>query len=69
MIKFAIDIFKEANLPTKVVPIATEEYPQKATRPKNSKLSKEKMKQHGFSEMPSYQDALKRYIKELTDTC
>ena len=48
-----------------VIPVSSEEFPVKAKRPKNSRMSKEKLVQNGFSLLPSWQDAVKRYIKEL----
>ena len=60
--EFAIEIFKIAGLKTKVNAITTEEYPTKAIRPKNSRLSKNKLKENGFNRLPDWKDALKRYI-------
>lgn len=48
-----------------VTPVSSEEFPVKAKRPKNSRMSKEKLVQNGFSLLPSWQDAVKRYIEEL----
>lgn len=62
---FAREIFKVAGLPTKVNSITSEEYPAKAARPKNSRLSKEKLTQKGFKKLPTWQDALARYMEEL----
>lgn len=47
-----------------VEPIQTEQYPTKAIRPKNSRLSKEKLIAEGFELLPTWQDALERYIRE-----
>lgn len=62
---FAEEIFKVANLNVKVNHIKTEEYPTKAVRPKNSRLSKQKLIDNGFTVLPTWQDAVKRYINEL----
>lgn len=62
---FAKEIFKQAKYEVKVNPISTEEYPTRAIRPKNSRLSKEKLVDNGFTPLPSWQDAIKRYIYEL----
>lgn len=51
----------------KVNRITSEEYPQKAKRPKNSKLSKEKLIEKGFSKLPTWQDAVDRYVEELKE--
>lgn len=64
--EFAKEIFQEANMKeVMVTPVSSEEFPVKAKRPKNSRMSKEKLVQNGFSLLPSWQDAVKRYIKEL----
>lgn len=62
---FTKEIFKIAGYDTKVIPITTEEYGAKAARPKNSRMSKEKLVQNGFEKLPSWQDALLRFMKEL----
>lgn len=63
---FACEIFKQAGYPTKVVPVTTAEYGlSKAKRPFNSRLAKEKLKVNGFEPLPTWQDALKRYLKEF----
>jgi len=64
---FAKEIFKVANKEVIVNPIATEEYPTRAVRPKNSRLSKQKLIENGFKSLPTWEDALKRYIKELVE--
>ena len=63
--EFAAEIFQLAGLPTRVKPISTAEYPAKAPRPQNSRMSKDKLEKNGFSRLPCWQDALKRYMKEL----
>lgn len=65
--EFAEEIFKQANVDMKVNSISTEEYPTKAVRPKNSRMSKEKLLSNGFGVLPSWQDATKRYLKELSE--
>ena len=62
---FAREIFKEINKDVKVNDITTEEYAAKAKRPKNSRLDKSKYLNAGFKMMPTWQDALKRYLKEI----
>ncbi len=63
--EFACEIFKQAGLDVKVNPLTTAEYPVKATRPSNSRMSKKKLMDAGFDLLPSWQDALKRYIQTL----
>ncbi len=64
--EFSCAIFREAGIEMKVNPVSTAEYPAaKARRPMNSRMSKEKLTQNGFRRLPSWQDALKRYIAEL----
>lgn len=64
--EFAVEIFKQAGKNIKVNSITTDEYPTRAVRPKNSRLSKQKLKENGFYLLPNWQDALKRYLEELT---
>lgn len=63
--EFACAIFEEAGVSVKVIPVSSEEYGAKANRPKNSRMSKEKLTEAGFERLPSWQDALSRYIKVL----
>ena len=65
--EFACAIFKEAGLGDKITvnPVSTAEYGAKASRPANSRMSKEKLTQNGFKKLPPWQDALKRYVAEL----
>lgn len=62
---FAKEIFELSNIHIELKPIATSEYPTKAKRPINSLLSKESLVKNGFNLLPSWQDALKRYLKEI----
>ena len=71
--EFAKDIFAINNKDVKVNEVSTEEYlkitnTKQAYRPRNSKLSKEKLINMGFTMLPSYKDALKRYKEELDNT-
>ena len=63
--EFAREIFRLAGKDVKVHPILTSDYPTRAVRPLNSRMSKDKLEQMGFSRLPSWQDALGRYLKEL----
>lgn len=63
---FACEIFKQAGYNTKVKPVTTEEYGlSKAKRPFNSRLDKSKIIENGFKPLPTWQDALSRYLKEI----
>ena len=63
--EFASEIFRLAGKDTKVNPIPTSEYPTRAARPLNSRMSKNKLERMGFSRLPTWQDALGRYLKEI----
>ncbi|RAU93227.1 dTDP-4-dehydrorhamnose reductase [Paenibacillus sp. YN15] len=63
--EFAEEIFRQAGKEVKVNHISTEEYPTRAVRPKNSRLSKDKLVICGFARLPHWQNALKRYLNEL----
>lgn len=63
--EFADEIFKLADKKVIVKGILTSEYPTKAKRPFNSRLSKQSLVDIGFNLLPNWQDALKRYIEEL----
>ncbi len=63
--EFAEEIFDSNDINMKVNHITSDEYPQKANRPKNSKLSKKSLTNAGFELLPDWKDALHRYNKEL----
>ncbi|MDA8226451.1 MAG: dTDP-4-dehydrorhamnose reductase [Desulfitobacterium hafniense] len=68
---FALEIFRQAaeinpiykNI--SVIPVDSSAYPAKAKRPSNSRMSKDKLSHNGFDRLPSWQDALSRYLKEI----
>lgn len=63
---FTCEIFRQAGYTTKVVPVTTAEYGiSKAARPFNSRLDKTKLVDNGFKPLPTWQDALSRYLKEI----
>lgn len=63
---FTCEIFRQAGYTTKVVPVTTAEYGlSKAARPFNSRLDKKKLTQQGFVPLPTWQDALARYLREI----
>ena len=63
---FACEIFRQAGYSTTVTPVTTAEYGlSKAARPFNSRLDKSKLLRQGFDPLPTWQDALARYLKEM----
>jgi dTDP-4-dehydrorhamnose reductase len=61
--EFAEEIMRVGGKSCKVNAITTEEYPTKAVRPKNSRLSKDSLDVGGFARLPEWRDALERYLK------
>lgn len=63
---FTCEIYRQAGYSTKVIPVTTAEYGlSKAARPFNSRLDKSKLVENGFRPLPTWQDALSRYLKEI----
>lgn len=63
---FAKEIYAQAGYSTQVEPVSTAQYGiSKAKRPFNSRLDKSKLLQNGFTPLPTWQDALARYLKEI----
>lgn len=63
--EFAEEIFRLAGKDVKVNPVPTSEYPTRAARPLNSRMSKAKLEEMGFSRLPDWHNALARYLREL----
>lgn len=63
---FACEIFKQAGMNVAVTPVSSDEFPAKAKRPSNSRMNKTELDKHGFDRLPTWQDALSRYLKEIT---
>lgn len=62
---FCVEIYKQAGYTTKVIPVTTAEYGEsKAKRPFNSRLDKSKLVENGFTPLPNWKDALRRYLSE-----
>lgn len=61
--EFACEIFRQAGRDVKVNPVSSEEFPAKAKRPHNSRMDKSKLSENGFTPLPAWQDALKRYLE------
>ena len=66
--EFAEEIFRVAGKQVMVHHIPTSAYPTRAVRPLNSRMSKDKLEIMGFHRLPTWQDALMRYWKELAET-
>ncbi|MBR4470764.1 MAG: dTDP-4-dehydrorhamnose reductase [Erysipelotrichaceae bacterium] len=63
---FCVEIYRQAGLSTKVIPVTTLEYGlSKAKRPFNSRLDKSKLSENGFERLPDWKDALHRYLLEI----
>ena len=61
--EFACEIFHQAGRDVKVNPVSSDEFPTKAKRPHNSRMDKSKLTENGFTPLPAWQDALKRYLE------
>ena len=62
---FACEIFKQAKLDVEVTPVDSNAFPAKAKRPSNSRMSKEMLDKNGFKRLPTWQDALGRYLEKI----
>ena len=63
---FACEIFKQAGMTeVSVTPVDSTAFPVKAIRPKNSRMYKTELDKNGFKRLPTWQDALQRYLKEI----
>ncbi|MBQ1867818.1 dTDP-4-dehydrorhamnose reductase [Selenomonas sp.] len=65
--ELAAETFRQAGKDVKVTPVPSSAYPTKAVRPKNSRLSKDCLEKAGFKRLPKWQDAVKRYLKEIKE--
>ena len=63
--EFAREIFRQAGYSTKGNFIPTSEYPTRAKRPLNSRMSKRSLDEVGFKRLPDWKDAVKRYLGEI----
>ena len=63
---FTCEIYKQAGYTNTIIPVTTEEYGlSKAKRPNNSRLDKSKLVENGFKPLPTWQDALARYLRDM----
>lgn len=63
--EFASEIFRLSNVNIKTVAVDSSSFKTKAVRPKNSRMSKSSLINNGFGLLPTWQDALERYLKEI----
>ena len=64
--EFAQEIFRQSGRRVQVEPVDSAAYPTRAVRPKNSRMSKACLDRAGFARLPAWQDALRRYLQELS---
>lgn len=65
---FTVEIYRQAGLSTKVIPVSTAEYGlSTAARPFNSRLDKGKLTENGFRPLPDWKDAVRRYLEEIKE--
>lgn len=62
---FAKEIFRQAGLNVNVTPVSSDQYPAKAKRPSNSRMAQTRLDENGFERLPSWQDALARYLQVI----
>ena len=65
--EFAQSIMQIAQLPCRIAPVSSTDYPTAAKRPLNSRMSKRSLDEAGFSRLPNWEDALERYLNELQE--
>lgn len=65
--EFAEKIFEINKMKVKINHVSTQEYLRKAKRPKNSRLSKKKLRELGFEKLPSWKNAIERYINSVVE--
>lgn len=63
--EFACEIFRQAGMDVKVNPVTSDAFPAKAVRPKNSRMNQTELDRNGFDRLPTWQNALERYLKEI----
>ncbi len=70
---FTVEIMKHAGKinqkyqQVEVLPVGSDQYPAKAKRPSNSRMNKSRLKENGFTPLPEWQDAVRRYIDTQRD--
>lgn len=61
--EFATEIFAQAGKKITLHPVSSDEFPAKAKRPHNSRMNRDKLDENGFHRLPTWQDALTRYLE------
>lgn len=64
--QFAQEIFNKSGQSIKVNDITTDQYPTRARRPENSRMSKQKLVDNGFTPLPNWEDSLQHYLNALS---
>ncbi|MBE6578130.1 MAG: dTDP-4-dehydrorhamnose reductase [Ruminococcaceae bacterium] len=62
---FACEIFRASKNEMTVHPVTSDQFPAKIKRPTNSRMDKSELDKNGFSRLPTWQDALARFLEEL----
>lgn len=65
---FASEIFRVADRKVLIHRVDSSAFPTRATRPKNSRMSKDALVKAGFQLLPSWQSAVKRYVALLSSS-
>lgn len=63
--EFVLEIFSQAGYKTEVTPVDSDYFKSAIKRPANSRMDKSKLDENGFSRLPTWQDAVARYLEEL----
>lgn len=63
--ELAKEAFAAAGLEMNVIPVTSDAFPSKIKRPENSRLDKSTLDENGFSRLPDWRDAVRRYVDEL----
>lgn len=63
--ELAAEVFRQSRQDVQVTPVPSTAYPTRAKRPHNSRLSKKSLTAAGFSRLPTWQDAVRRYLLEM----
>lgn len=63
--ELAKETFSAAGITMNVEPITSDKFPAKIKRPENSRLDKSMLDKNGFSRLPHWKDAVRRYVAEL----